>query len=200
MEPSGGEQEPGAVRYRAPEGPREGRRTWGRGAELGRVWGPLLGAGAQKHNGSGLAGDSGPGTPPPTPLYPQAPGPALGRRAAATRPEPGAATPAASAAARQPGLPGASAAAPGGAAPLRRRSGELRARAPPHLGTAPAPPPAPPPAPLSTPCGPSRASRNVGEAIHPAGSTLKGRGRGINSKGSWGLSWKGRWPTPRAGC
>ncbi|CAO2585731.1 hypothetical protein LEMLEM_LOCUS3695 [Lemmus lemmus] len=64
---------------------------------------------------------SGPETS--TPLSSQAPGSALGRRAAPSRPDLGPAAPAAPAAARQPRLPGSRAAAPGGAAPLRRRSG-----------------------------------------------------------------------------
>lgn len=180
-EPSGTEHRRGREKEEGPGG-----------GELnqGRVWGSPLGARAQKHNGGGFTGNSGPGTPPPTPLYPQAPGPALGRCAAPTRPQPGAAAPAAPTTARQPGFPGASAAAPGRAAPFRRRSGEepeprpFWVPPPPRLQPSPQPPAPtpepPPPAPLPSVLDPPWASGNAQEEIHLArrastGNQLRGR-------------------------
>lgn len=146
MEQSGGEQEPGAVRYRALEGPREGKKeTRGRAAESRPDPDPSCQPGLWGIT-EGLARNSGPGTS--TPLSLQAPGLALGRRAAPARPALDPAAPAAPAAARQSRLPGARSVAPGEAAPLRRRSGEPGTGAPPpprpRVGTTVAPPPGQP--------------------------------------------------------
>ncbi|KAM8782445.1 F-box/LRR-repeat protein 15 isoform 1-T1 [Rhynchonycteris naso] len=66
----------------------------------------------------------------------------------------------------------------------------------PDLGTAPAPPPAQPPVPLCTlpdPPGPPGMPRKRSTQRE---STLQGRVPGINSEGSWGLPWEGRWQAP----
>lgn len=118
MEQSGGEQEPGAVRYRALRGADRGKKDLGEGICTGvgrRIRSSEPGRRSIYEADSKVTAAR---KLPPTPLYPQASGPSLGRRATPLRPEPGTAAPATSAAASQPGLPGTSAAAPCGVAPL----------------------------------------------------------------------------------
>lgn len=166
---------------------------------MGRVWGPFLGARAQKHNRGGLAGDSGPGRHRHRPftrrlldlpwedvllphILSRVPLRQLLRLQRVSR---------AFRALVQLHLAG-----------LRRFDAAQVSRGPePRLVGVPPPPrlqPSPQPSCLPLPVLPGLQECPGSEP--PCGKYSQRAVPGINSVGTWDLSWESRWQAPRAGC